>query len=223
LQSAWFWKKSFPTEELKSVDLIVNQWLIPFNEAHCNLALNVAINREGRIDQNALDRLAEIGKAWKHPGPAAKLPPQQPQITTANLAMKKKVRFSSYYDSLGPDLCNDDDFSSFWILGKGKPEGWIEVLLGRREAFNTAILGEPRSRDFYGDKSRIKGYRIQYWDGHKWADAANGSDPAEVQVVQFDTVTASRVRLFIEAAADMPAITEFGLYNEPGVTATSRR
>ncbi|MGB6871320.1 MAG: alpha-L-fucosidase, partial [Acidobacteriaceae bacterium] len=58
LQSVWFWKESFPTEALRPAAQVVNQWLIPFNQRHCNLILNVAPNRDGRFDENAVDRLA---------------------------------------------------------------------------------------------------------------------------------------------------------------------
>ncbi len=85
LQSDWFWKLDYPTQELRSARQIVEEWLIPFNAHHCNLILNVAPNREGRFDQNAVDRLAEIGQLWRDRAPAPRLATAQ-QITTPNLA-----------------------------------------------------------------------------------------------------------------------------------------
>ena len=73
LQSDWFWKLEYPTQELRPARQIVEEWLVPFNERHCNLILNVAPNRSGQFDQNALDRLAEVGRLWKNPGSAPKL------------------------------------------------------------------------------------------------------------------------------------------------------
>ena len=73
LQSDWFWKLDYPTQELRSAKQIVEEWLIPFNAQHCNLILNVAPNRDGRFDQNAVDRLTEIGQLWRDRAPAPRL------------------------------------------------------------------------------------------------------------------------------------------------------
>ena len=71
LQSDWFWKLDYPTQELRSARQIVEEWLIPFNARHCNLILNVAPNRDGRFDRNAMDRLTEIGGALAGSGACA--------------------------------------------------------------------------------------------------------------------------------------------------------
>jgi len=214
IQSEWFWKTSFPTEEMKSVESIVDVWLKPFNEAHCNLLLNVAINRDGLIDQNALDRLAEIGEVWQHPGPAPKLPELDLPILTRNLAIGHKSYVSSYFASHGPDQANDDNFRTDWTCGKYQMDGWIEIDLGQPVTFNTAAFSEPRSGNRYGEDSRIQSYKIQYKNGENWVDIATGGVPSATQIESFAPVTAQRVRLTIICASDMPAINEFGLYNE---------
>src|SRR5690606_24030229 len=64
LQSAWFWKRSFPGEALMSVEDIVNRRLRVMRERRCNLLLNVAPNPDGLLDDNVMRRLAEVGKCW---------------------------------------------------------------------------------------------------------------------------------------------------------------
>ena len=86
LQSDWFWKLEYPSQELRSAKQIVEEWLIPFNAQHCNLILNVAPNREGRFDPNAVDRLAEIGQLWRDRVPAPRLAAAL-QIISSNLAL----------------------------------------------------------------------------------------------------------------------------------------
>jgi len=120
LQSEWFWKQDYPAQELRPVREIVEEWLVPFNERHCNLILNVAPNRDGRFDQNALDRLAEIGQAWKHPGPTPRLEPSV-VITTPNLAFARRSFASSSSDGYGPDLANDNRFSSYGARTTARP------------------------------------------------------------------------------------------------------
>lgn len=65
LQSAWFWKTYCPQEELMSVDDIVNRHIRVLDTRNCNFLLNCAPNREGRMDDNVLKRLKEVGKALK--------------------------------------------------------------------------------------------------------------------------------------------------------------
>ena len=65
IQSEWFWKKKFPTEELMSVDNIVDKHLKILDKRNCNFLLNCAPNRDGLMDDNVVKRLAEVGKAYK--------------------------------------------------------------------------------------------------------------------------------------------------------------
>jgi len=64
LQSKWFWKKSFPTESLMSVEEIVDGHLEVLKHRNCNLLLNVAPNPDGLLDRNVIDRLREVGLVY---------------------------------------------------------------------------------------------------------------------------------------------------------------
>jgi alpha-L-fucosidase len=66
LQSKWFWKESFPTENLMSADEIVHGHLDILKERSCNLLLNVAPNKDGLLDDNVVQRLAEVGILYKN-------------------------------------------------------------------------------------------------------------------------------------------------------------
>lgn len=214
LQSDWFWKLAYPTQELKSARQIVDEWLVPFNEGHCNFILNVAPNRDGRFDQNVIDRLAEVGKLWKNPGPAPKIGPSI-QITTPDLAYAQPSFASSIADTSGPDLANDNNFGSYWTPDVGQSSGWLEIAFGHPVAFNTVSIVEPRHDQWYGEKSRIASYRVQRWNQGEWQDIVIGDAPAAVQLRQFSQVEAERVRLMITGTSAQPSISEFGIYNEP--------
>ena len=215
LTDGWFWKLSDKDAELKPVKQIVEEWLIPQNELHCNLILNAAPNREGRLSPNVVARLAEIGQAWKHAGPAAKIQPA-PSITTTNLATGQMSHASDSPDTRGPDLATDGRFGSYWCPAPGQESGWLEVTLHCPCDFNTAVFVEPRSAGGdYGKDSRIGKYKIQRWTGTEWADIVTGGVPSRVQIHQFPRVKSQRVRLMIEGTKEMPAIAEFGIYDEP--------
>ena len=214
LQSDWFWKTDYPQQELRPARQIVDEWLVPFNDRHCNLILNVAPNRDGRFDQNAVDRLAEIGQLWKNSGPAPKLTPPV-IITTPNLAFKQRSFASSSADTSGPDLANDNLFHTFWISDDGQTSGWIEIAFDRATAFNTITLVEPRSSEYYGPASRISAYQVQRWDKGVWIDILSGRTPSKCQIHQFPRTVAERVRLKIDGYQSSPGIAEFGIYDEP--------
>jgi len=214
LQSEWFWKRDYPTQELRPARQIVEEWLIPFNQQHCNLILNVAPNPDGRFDQNAVDRLAEIGHLWKTPGPAPKLAPSL-NITTPNLAFAQPSFASSSPAAVGPDLANDNNFRTYWVCDDGQNSGWIEIEFQDPTVFNTVSLVEPLSAERYGSESRIDTYRLRYWDSAKWVDIISGRGMGNPHIHQFKPITARRVHLDLEGAGKPPGIAEFGIYNEP--------
>ncbi|MGV3615504.1 MAG: alpha-L-fucosidase [Fimbriimonas sp.] len=214
LTDGWFWKRSDEDAELKSVDTVVNEWLIPLNNRHCNLILNAAPNRDGRFSPNMLARLEEIGKAWRHGGPMPKIAPSV-VITTPNLATGRPIRANSSPDTLGPDMANDGKFGNSWCPDYGQRDGWLEVTLDGERTFNTLVLVEPVGRFDDYKESRIKGYAFQRWNGTGWTDLVRGTNPKRVQIHAIPKTKASRVRLLLEGHRDMPHIAEIGIYNEP--------
>jgi alpha-L-fucosidase len=213
LQSDWFWKLEYPSQELRSAKQIVEEWLIPFNAQHCNLVLNVAPNREGRFDQNAVDRLAEIGQLWRERVPAPRLSPAS-QIVSSNLASGQPSYASSSADTSGPDLANDDRPGTYWQFDDEQTSGWVEIDLSKPTSFNTVVVVEPIYLGDYGTQSRIASYRVQAWNGGQWNDVLAGESPAKM-VYRVKPTSAERVRLSLHGTGKLPGIAEFGLYAEP--------
>jgi alpha-L-fucosidase len=214
LTDGWFWKQADATRPLKSVTQVVDEWLVPENALHVNVILNAPPTREGKLAPNVVQRLAEIGKAWRHAGPTPPLD-RNVVITTPNLATGQHITASDSPDTVGPDQANDGSFSSSFYLPQGQKSGWIEVTFARERAFNTLVLVEPvgRFRDY--NESRIASYRFECWTGGKWVEIAAGQVPARVQIHQVPRVTATRVRLSLVARHDTPHISEIGVHNEP--------
>jgi alpha-L-fucosidase len=213
LQSDWFWKLEYPTQELRSAKQIVQEWLIPFNAHHCNLILNVAPNREGRFDQNAVDRLGEIGQLWRDRAPAPPLSTAR-QITTRNLASARPSYASSIADTSGPDLANDDKPVTYWQCDIGEASGWVEIDLQKPTLFNTVTVVEPTYLGEYGTDTRIASYRVEAWSRGQWREVFAGESPREV-VYRTRPASAQRVRLSLRGTGKPPGIAEFGLYAEP--------
>lgn len=214
LTDGWFWKQRDANGNLKPVATVVNEWLEPLNRRHCNLILNAPPTREGRLAPNVVSCLEEIGKAWKHPGPMAKL--REPVvITTRNLATGKTIHANSYPDTVGPDEANDGDFRTSWHLEEGQTSGWLEVDLKRQETFNVVSLVEPVGASNDYPESRIRSYRFQRWDGARWITLTGGETPAPTTILRIPRVSSQKVRLLLGSSKEMPHIAEIGAYNEP--------
>jgi alpha-L-fucosidase len=214
LTEGWFWKIADAAKPLKSVTQVVDEWLVPENKLHVNVILNAPPTREGKLAPNVVQRLAEIGQAWRHGGPTAALD-RNVVITTPNLATGQHITASDSPDTVGPDEANDGSFSSSFYLPEGKQSGWIEVTFDRERAFNTLVLVEPVGRWKDYAESRIASYRFERWTGGAWVEMAAGHTPARVQIHQVSRVRAQRVRLALTARRDTPHVTEIGVYDEP--------
>jgi len=214
LQSDWFWKKDYPSQPLRPARQIVDEWLVPFNERHCNLILNVAPNTDGRFDGNVIARLGEIGKLWKNPGPAERIR-ESVQITTPNLAFGQPSFVTSIADASGPDLANDNNFRSAWTADVGQTEGSIEVRFKEPVQFNTVTIiarGEQNGRDV----PSISTLRVECWEDSGWKLLLKSESAAIAQAYRFPTREGARVRITVRGVGDgPPRLTEFGVYNEP--------
>jgi alpha-L-fucosidase len=215
LTDGWFWKQADKDAKLKPVKQAVEEWLIPLNKIRCNLILNAAPNREGKLALNMVNRLEEIGRAWQHPGPNSRID-ENVVITTTNLATGQKILASDYPDTVGPDLANDGNFDSTFYLPGGRRTGWLEIELDGPKEFNTLVLVEPVGQSEGYKETRIKSYRFQRWSHGEWLDIAAGNSPSKVQIHRIPRISAQRVRLLLEGSRDMPHIAEIGFYNEPG-------
>ncbi|MDR1274731.1 MAG: alpha-L-fucosidase [Odoribacteraceae bacterium] len=203
----WFWKTRFPDRPTKDPVKMVEENIIPMNNAYCNFILNVAPNREGLIDDNALATLAAIGKRWKNDGPTAVLPPNHAPIISSNLAKNRPADASWSWDMSIMDFAVDDDFSTAWTSIDVVENPWFEVYLDGERAFNAVVIVE-------NEKPRVKRYRLEYRENGDWKPLFTGENNDRVKIHRFDRVYGDRVRLLVESRSDVPSISEFQVYNE---------
>ena len=78
-------ERKFPDYPVKSPAQMVNDNIIPMGKSYCNFILNVAPNRDGLMDANALKALKEIGKLWKNDGRVATVPEADAPIISSKL------------------------------------------------------------------------------------------------------------------------------------------
>jgi alpha-L-fucosidase len=202
----WFWKTEFPTAPVRKASEIVDKLIKPLNAASCNFILNVAPNRDGRIDDNAIQALKEVGQLWNNPGPAEALPMLDLPIISSNLA-KHAPANSSWSDDMNiMDFANDDDYKTSWVSNALVDKPWYEVDLVKEQGINTIVIAE--------EKPNIDSYILEYWNGSNWTKIFEGKNVDRIKVHRVERFWASKVRMRIQHAAGTAALTEFQLFNE---------
>ena len=205
LNANWFWKTTFPNDPVKDPQMLVNDNLIPFNNAYCNFILNVAPNRDGLIDDNALKALRQIGSSWKNAGPTSPLPAMDMPIIASNLAKHQPCNSSWSNDMWIMDFANDDSFKTGWESNVTVENPWYEVIL-KDQTFNMIVIAE--------NKPNIKSYTIEYFSNNKWTILFKGANANKIKVHRFDPVRGEKVKISIDQRAEPPVIMEFQVYNE---------
>ncbi|MCM1483344.1 MAG: alpha-L-fucosidase [Muribaculaceae bacterium] len=212
LQPTWFWKEYFPGMELTSAESMVNDNIIPKTQAGCTFIMNVAPNRDGLFDRNAVERLAEIGKLWKDDGSIVKVEKTHEPLISTNLAKNKHAIGSWSYDSFLHDFVTDDNFGSPWISSMTVKEPWVMVDLGEETDLNAVAITctADCSLDNYSLDVRTP--------AGEWKEVFNGDAPTwrRVKIHRFGTLKGNAVRLRINKATakDYIKVAELGVYNE---------
>jgi alpha-L-fucosidase len=209
IQDTWFWKENFPQKPVKSPEDMVAKNIIPFNKASCNFLLNVAPNRDGLIDDNALEALKKIGKLWKNKGAVDKIAPAGQPIISSNIAKNKPVDSSWGHDASIMDFANDDMFNTWWASHPSVQKPWFEVTLSGGDCeFNMVVITEPEGHN------RIENYRLEYFSNNEWRPILTGTNTNRIKIHRFNKIWGNKIRLLIDKFSNAPGIAEFGVYNE---------
>lgn len=206
INSAWFWKKNFPAVPVKEPGKLVQENIIPLNKAFCNFILNVAPNRDGLIDDNALKALQEIGRQWKPAGTVGTLPAYNSPVISRNFAKHLPAKASWSNDMWIMDFGNDDDFTTAWLSNPAIKEPWYEIDFDRDRPFNMITITEPHSN--------TTAYHIEYFSDGKWVPLLKGNISNRVKVHRFKQVWGGKVRIYFDQFKEAPGISELGIYNE---------
>ncbi|KAA6342689.1 hypothetical protein EZS27_009591 [termite gut metagenome] len=207
INSAWFWKPNFPTTPVKLPEFIVKDNIVPFNEVYCNFILNAAPNRDGLIDDNAVEAFYSIGKMWKNGGKVKALPTYESPIISSNMAKRKPANSSWSNDMAIMDFANDDDFGTVWHSNGAVKQPWLEIVTGESEQPINMITIVQHDRN-------IKKYKLEYFQNNVWHTLYAGTNDDVIKIHRFDRVWADKVRISIEEFSAPPAIAELGIYNE---------
>ncbi|OAH10364.1 RICIN domain-containing protein [Streptomyces jeddahensis] len=115
ISNGWFWHPSTPTESLMSKDAILSH-LADLEPKYTSFILNCPPNRNGKLDTNIVNRLAEVGAAWS---PNASRPPLPTQMLRAEHPVTPVSAYATgFRDGEGPlnaiDGLSDRNYETCW-------------------------------------------------------------------------------------------------------------
>ncbi len=109
-----------------------------------------------------------------------------------------------------PSMSMDGSAQTRWNAVDGdKGAQWLEADLGQARTVASVVVNEVFDR--------VRGYRIQTWDGTSWIDQAKGDRLGEHKEITFPSVSTTKVRLLMEAVAtDSASISEWAICGADG-------
>ncbi|MDF3141013.1 MULTISPECIES: alpha-L-fucosidase [unclassified Streptomyces] len=115
ISNGWFWHPSTPTESLMSKASILSH-LADLEPKYTSFILNCPPNRNGLLDTNVVNRLAEVGAAWS---PNTSRPPLPTQILRAEHPVTPVNAYATgYHTGEGPfhaiDGLSDNRYETCW-------------------------------------------------------------------------------------------------------------
>ena len=168
------------------------------------LLVNVPPNRDGLFAEPDVQRLREFGAAVQ-------------EMFRDNLALRRSVTVEPTGNTFDADCLPaqvvDGDSTTFWAATTGTTNGTLMVDLGQARTFNLVSLREP-----FWLGERTQKYRLEAEAANRpgnWRMLAEGSVIGSRNLLRFPETTARCVRLFIEQARGVPAISEFAVYHSP--------
>jgi alpha-L-fucosidase len=120
ISNGWFWHPTTPTDPVMSVADITGH-LADLEPKYTSFLLNCPPNRDGRLDDNIVNRLAEIGSVW---GPDESRPPLPAQPAKVEWPVVPVAAHATAFRAPEPpyhaiDGRGDRDFETCWSTWPG--------------------------------------------------------------------------------------------------------
>ncbi|MET1056034.1 MAG: alpha-L-fucosidase [Pedobacter sp.] len=206
INTSWFWKTDFPNVPVRSPREIVDSLITPLNKVSCNFILNVAPNRDGLIDENAITSLKEVGKIWKNNAAITHLPALPLPVISSNMAINQPAN-SSWSDDMNiSDFANDDNYNTSWVSAKTIEKPWLEVDLKREKGINMLVVAEK--------ENNVYEYVLECWNGREWKTVFRGLNRDRIKIHRFERLWTSKVRIRILKSVRQASIAEIQVFDE---------
>ncbi len=193
IQPTWFWESGYEDLELKPLSEILSE-LDFCNSHYANYLLNAAPNKDGRMDQNVVDRLKEVGETWNRPAPLDVLPivtPPHHSVTITASSEAAPARNTLDANLFSHWQADADDFRPTILLDFGQPETFNKILCGEAN----------KCRD-------VESFVVEAFVDNRWVEIVRGGAMSFHWEARFPDVTAQKYRLIFEKFKRVPKIAE---------------
>lgn len=103
-------------------------------------------------------------------------------------------------------LTDGNDATHHLFSMKGNDNA-VEMDLKEAKTFNVLLLQENIRVG-----QRVEKFILEYWDNNQWKKASEGTTIGYKRLLEFPSITASKVRLRIISSRLQPTLAEMGLY-----------
>ena len=164
---------------------------------NCVLLLNIPPDQRGLFHENDVAVLREFRRILD-------------ETFRVNLAANKAIEADTYRERnpyFAPSNIVDDDPDSYWATDDDVRRAMLEIDLGEPTYFDRIMLQEPIR---FGQ--RISAFAIEARVEEEWATIAKGTTIGYKRLLRIPGIEAERVRIVIEQANSVPALSNFGLF-----------
>jgi alpha-L-fucosidase len=172
IRPGWFYHPA-EDDKVKSLDQLLDIYYTSVG-GNGQLLLNIPPDRRGRIHENDVQRLKELGDRLR-------------ATFAVNLAAGAK---------------------SAAIAVKSAA---VEYDLGHVKTFNVAMIQED-----IRSGQKVESFALDVWDGTDWKEAARATTIGYKRLLRFPSVRAGKARLRILSTRGRAAISDLGLFLDPG-------
>ena len=214
----WFWHPG-QGGNVKKPEHLMEVYLSSVGRG-ANLILNLAPNRDGKLDAADVASLLAFGKMRR-------------ELLARDYAHKAKAKASSVWSrKFNASKLTDGKIESYWSPKKDDAKRRVEISLESPETFDVIRLREQIRLG-----QRVEAFQVEAKVGGKWKTIIEPGQPGEVedrfdgirggkghtighQVLRWlkEPVTTDRLRLTITRTKAVPCISEFSLLRMPGAS-----
>lgn len=201
--NGWFWNEDVPGHQLMSVTELVDESIVQLEPQWITFVLNCPPNQKGLMDDNIVQRLAEVGAAWYPDTTRLPLPTQIQQIYKPITPLSAVA--TSGDASLAIDGFNDRYNYTVWESDSELPLS-ITIDLGRMRDSISILTYLPKYVPYIDPKEEgsVTGYVVYLSEnGEDFTQVAKGNwegttdmksvtfSPKKAQFVRFEVMEAN--------------------------------
>ena len=200
IRPGWFWHER-ENGSVKTPDQLLDLYYRSVGRG-ASFLLNVPPDRRGRLGDNDVASMREFGERLR-------------ATIRTNLAHGAKLTASNVRGNdpaYGPEKLLDNDRYSYWATDDSVKTPELVIDLGKEVAFNVVRLRENIKLG-----QRVEAFALDQWQGDAWKEFATGTSIGACRLIRLNVrVTTRKVRLRITKCPVCPALSDFGLFAEPG-------